>query len=331
MLDLIVCSTTLHKRVKNCQVVDDGADSDHRAVRMQLNLMSLKYKEKASLDNGDINWRKICEEDEQRKLYNKYLLELTSRDMAYDTFCEAVTRAGRETAVSIESKCEGWYKASESILMPAIEENNRLRHQLQDKNNLTDDELADLQLKLKQINKRNHDLVDLAKARWYSRICSNIHNMQFNPRLAWENINLLTGGETAHHKTNINMAMKLDNGDLASNAKENMSVFSMHLHKVLNNHRPVDDSVLELIPQKPCLTNIDTPITFREVKRAITKLKKGKAPGLNGIPPEALKAMDNAPKRTIHKHILDFFEGKTDHEAWKRSQCVPVPKSMDIP
>ena len=32
MLDLIVCSTTLHKRIKNCQVVDNGADSDHRAV-----------------------------------------------------------------------------------------------------------------------------------------------------------------------------------------------------------------------------------------------------------------------------------------------------------
>ncbi len=81
----------------------------------------------------------------------------------------------------------------------------------------------------------------MAKARWYSGICSNIHNMRFNPRLAWENINLLASGETAHHKTNINMAMKLDNGDLASNAKENMSVFSMHFHKVLNNHRPVDD------------------------------------------------------------------------------------------
>jgi hypothetical protein len=53
---------------------------------MQLNLTSLKYKEKASLDSGDIDWRKICEEDEQRKLSNKYLLELTSRDMAYDTF-----------------------------------------------------------------------------------------------------------------------------------------------------------------------------------------------------------------------------------------------------
>jgi hypothetical protein len=320
MLDLIVCSTTLHKRVKNCQVVDDGADSDHQAVRMQLNLTSLKYKEKTSLDSGDIDWRKICEENEQRKLNNKYLLKLTSRDMTYDIFCEAVMRAGRKTAVSIESKCEGWYKASESILIPAIEEKNRLRHRLQDKSNLNDDEIADLHLKLKQINKHNHDLVDLAKARWYSGICSNIHSMRFNPRLAWENITLLASGETAHHKTNINMAMKLDNSDLASNAKENMSIFCMHFHKVLNNHRPVDNSVVELIPQKPCLTDINAPITFQEVKCAITKLKKGKAPGLNGIPPEALKAMDNAPKRTVHKHISDFFEGKTDHKAWKRSQ-----------
>jgi hypothetical protein len=156
--------------------------------------------------------------------------------------------------------------------------------------------------------------------------------MRFNPHVAWDNdnITLLASGETAHHKTNINMAMKLDNGDLASNAKENMSIFSMHFHKVLNNHRPVDDSVLELFPQKPCLTKTDTPITFREVKCAITKLKKGKAPGLNGIPPEALKAMDNAQKQTIHKHILDFFEGNTDHKAWKRSQCVPVPKKGNL-
>ena len=61
---------------------------------MQLNLTSLKYKEKASLDSGNIDWRRICKEDEQRKLYNKYLLELTSRNMTYNTFCEAVVRAG---------------------------------------------------------------------------------------------------------------------------------------------------------------------------------------------------------------------------------------------
>ena len=81
MLDLIVCSTTLHKHVHNCQVAIDRADSNYRAVRMQLNLTLLKYKEKASINGGEINWRKICKEDEQRKLYNKYLLELTTSDM----------------------------------------------------------------------------------------------------------------------------------------------------------------------------------------------------------------------------------------------------------
>jgi len=71
--------------------------------------------------------------------------------------------------------------------------------------------------------------------------------------------------------------MHLKNGKLASNAKENMSVFGMHFDKVLNNHRPVDRSVLNLLEQKPCMMVIDNPISFTEVKRAINKLKKGRA------------------------------------------------------
>jgi hypothetical protein len=89
---------------------------------MQLNLALLKHKEKASINGGEIDWRKICKEDEQRKLYNKYLLELTTLDMTYDNFCEAVVCAGPETAISIKCKCKGWYKASKAILIPVIEE-----------------------------------------------------------------------------------------------------------------------------------------------------------------------------------------------------------------
>jgi hypothetical protein len=103
MLDLIVCLTMFHKHVRNCQVAIDRADSNHHAVPMKLNLTSLKYKEKASLNGGEID----CEEDKQHKLYNTYLLELTTCDMTYDNFCEAVVRAALETAVSIKCKCKG--------------------------------------------------------------------------------------------------------------------------------------------------------------------------------------------------------------------------------
>ena len=109
-----------------------------------------------------------------------------------------------------------------------------------------------------------------------------------------------------------------------------MLVFGAHFHKVLNIHHPVDHTVLNLLKQKPHMTTLDNPITFAEVNRAINKLKKGKAPGLNGIPPEALKAMDNVSRRTIHRHVCDFFEGTIDHEGWHQCQCIPVPKRGDL-
>ena len=124
--------------------------------------------------------------------------------------------------------------------------------------------------------------MEFAKARWYKRICGKIHEMNMDPRLTWENFCILTGSKTAHHKTNLNMSMCLENGEHASNAKENMSVFGAHFNKVLNNHQSVGHIVLDLLEQKPCMMLIDKPISFVEVKCAINKLKKRKAPGLNG-------------------------------------------------
>jgi hypothetical protein len=70
-----------------------------------------------------------------------------------------------------------------------------------------------------------------------------------------------------------------------------MSVFGPHFERVFSNHHPVDFSVLDLIPQREQQMEIDQPITFVEVDKAINKLKSGKVPGLNRIPPEAYKAL----------------------------------------
>jgi hypothetical protein len=44
-LDVIICLKTLHKRINNCQVILDGLDSNHRAVRLDLVLTLIKFKE----------------------------------------------------------------------------------------------------------------------------------------------------------------------------------------------------------------------------------------------------------------------------------------------
>ena len=66
------------------------------------------------------------------------------------------------------------------------------------------------------------------------------------------------------------MSMRLENGKLASNAKENMSVFGMHFDKVLNNLQPVDRSVLDLLEQKPCMMVIDNPIVLLKSNKPST-------------------------------------------------------------
>ena len=60
---------------------------------------------------------------------------------------------------------------------------------------------------------------------------------------------LLTGGSTAHHRKKVKMAMKMANGQTATNDKENMAVFGPHFERVFNNHRPVDPIILTEIPQ----------------------------------------------------------------------------------
>ena len=291
MLDVIVCSSGLHKRVQNCKVIEDGLESDHRAVRMEMILTSIKFKECSTAHGGSTDWRKILTEKEYKERFNENALALTSANMDYDDFNTAILDAGKASVMTIKERCQGWYEFSKNELMPVIEEKNRLVHTLRHADGIPDAAIISLRCHLKRITQHVKEMVLLAKSRWYSNICGRIHDMRMNPRLAWGNIRTLTGGESAHHKRVINMAMKLPDGSLATNSKENMSVFAPHFSNVYNNHRPVDFEILNKIQQREVMTSIDSPITYEEVNAAINKLNAGKAPGLNGVPPEALKAM----------------------------------------
>ncbi len=284
----------------------------HRAVHLDLVLTSIKFKETQSLYGGTINWRKILSNDECCKLYNDAALAATTIDMDYEEFNNAICRSGMNTALSLKEHCEGWYTFSQMDLLLIIEEKNWLVHTLRQKAHPV--EVADLlQSSLKCVTKQVKDTVRLTKLRWYSNTCLHIHDMRVNPWLAWEYIRILTGGKTAYHKKSVNMAMRLPNGSLASKSSENMAVFGPHFERVFSNHQPVDFSILDLIPQQEQLIEIDHPITFDEVDKAINKLKPGKASGLNGIPAEACTDLGRKMQLWIHNYVGQFFDGTRDY------------------
>ncbi|KAL7523096.1 hypothetical protein ACHAXR_000023, partial [Thalassiosira sp. AJA248-18] len=103
-----------------------------------------------------------------------------------------------------------------------------------------------------------------------------------------------------------------------------------HFQRVFNDHRPVDLGALDLIKQRSTMWSLNDPISLTEFDQAVKKLKNGKAPGLNGVPPEDFKAMNQDCRMHIFGYIKDFWEGDADYESWHRSQCGPVPKSGDL-
>jgi hypothetical protein len=115
---------TLHKCINNCRVILDGLDSDHRAVRLNLVLTSIKFKETQLIYSGTINWRKILTNDECCKLYNDAALAATTVDMDYEEFNNAIRQSGMNTALSLNECCEGWYEFSQIELLPITEEKN---------------------------------------------------------------------------------------------------------------------------------------------------------------------------------------------------------------
>ena len=109
-----------------------------------------------------------------------------------------------------------------------------------------------------------------------------------------------------------------------------MNVFHPHLKKVFINHKEVDFTVFDLIPQRKRMQNLDGDITWAELKRAVANLKTHKAPGLNEVPPEAFKSMDDNYLAQVLKYLNEFCNQESDFESWHISQCVTVPKSGDL-
>jgi hypothetical protein len=112
MLDVIVCSSSLHKRIKNCTVVEDGLKSDHRAICIDVVTTSIKVKDNSLANTGSTDWKKIMTEMEFKRCYNENVLALTSETMDYDDFNTALLDAGKATTVTIKDRCQGWYAFS---------------------------------------------------------------------------------------------------------------------------------------------------------------------------------------------------------------------------
>ena len=78
------------------------------------------------------------------------------------------------------------------------------------------------------------------------------------------------------------------------------------------------------------MSGLTNTISWYKLKKVITKLTNGKAPGLNAIPPDAFKALNIANLGTLHVFFLAYWQGTADFSKWHKGKLVQIPKNGDL-
>jgi hypothetical protein len=158
-LDSISVSLNGVNRVRDCKVWNQGIDSDHSALLLQLNLnlTSIKYKCSDSLALGSIDWHSIKNNQELNSHFNSTLKELLSAPtiLTYTDFNKAILQAGSNTATNTDHVNQGWFVNDRMEMQPLIENKAELLHLLRNCSN--PDNIPDLKLHLKLATKAVKD------------------------------------------------------------------------------------------------------------------------------------------------------------------------------
>ena len=159
-----------------------------------------------------------------------------------------------QTEMVVQRKFNDWYHHSRDTLAPVLESRNEVLHMIR---STKESPSATILSKLRRLQNKFDEAIDIAKIRWSRHLAQTIHNIPFQPKEAWSNIRLLSAGEKIHHYSTQSIHMRLSSGDLAKNDEEYVRVFVEHFSKVLNNHRKTDKNVINDILLRKFMTELD--------------------------------------------------------------------------
>ena len=112
------------------------------------------------------------------------------------------------------------------------------------------------------------------------------------------------------------MSFRKENGKFAKTNKEIVVELVKHFHKLFNSKVNVDWTLLDELKQKYIKEELGTPLTLKEFISAIKKLNLHKTPGLNGISPHAIRALDSDNTKILFDICYKFFNDEISIQDW---------------
>ena len=110
-------------------------------------------------------------------------------------------------------------------------------------------------------------------------------------RRHWKHLRLLrdTACSVWSYAANAGPVRLSDGNSLLTDKESILNRWTEHYESLFGDKHYVQEEAIRKIPQQAVKTELDIPPTQQEVKAAIAKMKRHKAPGVNSVPAEVYK------------------------------------------
>ena len=134
--------------------------------------------------------------------------------------------------------------------------------------------------------------------------------------------------QMAGKATSCDAPVKDKRGKVLTTEDSQLKRWMEHFGEVLNRPEPEERPDIPDAESDPGIRT--DPPSRQEIKDAVKRLKANKAPGPDGIPPEAFKADINTSVEALHKVFSNIWEKEDIPTEWKTGHLVKLPKKGDL-
>jgi hypothetical protein len=337
MLDYTLVNKKFRSSVEDVRVLRNAAGAigtDHHLVRtkLKLHLRSRKKAEKpqyarmdiSKMNDGDL--KKEFQERLSNKLENIGAQNKTVKER-YDEFTEYVKTLSGEIFNQEQSKSRKSKEWLTDEILNLVNEKAAAFVEWQNhRQTRMERKYRNRYCLLRKLVNRK---IRARRLEYWDEVSEEIEKAikQHDPSTAYRVIRQLKGG-----RSNVdNMPIQNKQGDPLSNSKDVMVRWREYFCELLNVHSTIDPHIIQQIstPIIPATEQIrqDKPPSLSEVHDAIKQMKNRKAPGIDNISADVLKAGGIPMAKWVHEILCDVWNNEEMIEDWTTAILIRLYKN----